>query len=66
MTRAVTSRRPATLERSALAAVRSMKYSTTGFAASTAVRHASGSVLISSSGSFPAGIRITRTLLTVW
>ena len=45
-------------------APRRMKYGMSSSASATAVRQASGSVRISSSGSFPAGIRITRTLLT--
>ena len=39
-----------------------MKYGMSSSASATAVRQASGSVRISSSGSLPAGIRITRTL----
>ena len=41
-----------------------MKYGSSSSASATASRQPSGSVRISSSGSFPAGIRMTRTLLT--
>ena len=65
-TRPVKARLPATLVMSASLARRSMAKPTTSLALATASRHASGLPRISSSGSFPSGIRMMRTLLTLW
>ena len=64
-TRPVKARLPATLVRSASLARRSMAKPTTSLAFATASRQASGSLRISSSGSFPPGMRMMRTLLTL-